>query len=188
MAAWQLERLRAAVETEAAHLHLVRQEDFLPLSLAAQSARDLDRNDPSRDAERTQWVGGRRNAAGVPGSAIPRHGSRYLLPPRFDGTADVGGSYDPDEGDDLASFVILFADTDDPAAWLRGGEALASAWITATGLGLSVVPFSDVIEIDIARERLRGLLSGVGYPLLVLRVGRPDPKTSPTPLTPRLAS
>jgi hypothetical protein len=68
--------------------------------------------------------------------------------------------------------------------WLRAGEALSAVLLTAVELDLAVSPMSDVAEVGGTRELLCGMLSGIGYPYLVLRIGVAEP-TSGVPATPR---
>ena len=88
--------------------------------------------------------------------------------------------------DNHATYAILYGPDDEPTGWLRGGEALSAAWLTATAHGLSVLPLSGVIEVDHTRAMLSQLLAGVGYPYLVVRFGIPDAGDSGVPSTPRL--
>jgi hypothetical protein len=98
-----------------------------------------------------------------------------------DGTGGLAAG----EGTDReARFAVLAGDDDSPRGWLRAGEALSAALLAAVHEGLSVSPMSDVTEVGGTREILRGLLSGIGYPFLVLRVGVAEP-TVGVPSTPR---
>ena len=82
---------------------------------------------------------------------------------------------------------MLYGDDDEPDSWLRAGEALSAAWLTATELGVSVVPLSGAIEVTATREALRGVLAGLGHPYLVLRLGIADPDhAGPPPARPRI--
>lgn len=56
------------------------------------------------------------------------------------------------------------------------GEALSAGWLTATELGVSVLPLSAPIEVIGTREALRRLVADLGYPYLVLRLGSTDPE------------
>ncbi|MEV6493017.1 nitroreductase, partial [Actinoplanes sp. NPDC051633] len=85
-----------------------------------------------------------------------------------------------------ATFGILYGPEDGRPDWLRAGEALSAAWLTATELGIAVLPLSATIELTTTRERMRHLLAGLGYPHLVLRLGTPDPADPAVPHTPRL--
>jgi len=79
---------------------------------------------------------------------------------------------------------VLSGDSDDPLAWLRAGEALSAVLLTAVEQDLAVSPMSDVAEVPGTRALLRGLLAGIGYPFLVLRIGVVEPTTG-VPATPR---
>jgi nitroreductase len=81
-----------------------------------------------------------------------------------------------------AVFAILYGLEDNPLAWLTAGEALSAAWLTATELGIAVLPLSATVEVSVTRERLRHLLADMGHPYLVLRFGTHDA----APHTPRL--
>jgi hypothetical protein len=65
---------------------------------------------------------------------------------------------------------------------------LSAAWLTATELGVSVLPLSAAVEVAATRTTLRRLLSDIGYPYLVLRLGMADPEHHGAPHTPRLSS
>ena len=51
------------------------------------------------------------------------------------------------EHDKAAVFVMLYGRADEPLDWLRAGEALSAGWLTATELGVSVLPHSAPIEV-----------------------------------------
>ena len=91
------------------------------------------------------------------------------MPGRF----PAGGLDDPirdlDSSDGL---VVLCGYTDDPPDWLRTGEALSALWLRATLEGLSVVPLSQVIEVESTRLALQhDLLGGLAAPHLLVRLG-----------------
>jgi hypothetical protein len=69
--------------------------------------------------------------------------------------------------------VILLCGYDDTRAdWLRTGEALSALWLRATLTGLSVVPLSQVIEVDETRSALQQeVLGGLAVPHLLVRLG-----------------
>ncbi|WP_246274611.1 nitroreductase [Phytohabitans houttuyneae] len=73
-----------------------------------------------------------------------------------------------------ALFAILYGRGDQPINWLRAGEALSAAWLTATEIGVSLLPLSATIEMTHTREAIRVLLTSVGYPYLVLRLRTTD--------------
>ena len=73
--------------------------------------------------------------------------------------------------DQVAVFAILHGDGDEPVDWLRAGEALSAAWLTATELGVSVLPHSTPVESVSTVPAMRALVAGVDHPYLVLRFG-----------------
>jgi hypothetical protein len=68
------------------------------------------------------------------------------------------------------SYGVLYGEEDDPAAWLRAGQALSAIWDAATELAVSVVPITAVIEVPATRRALRELLYTTSWPYLVLRL------------------
>ena len=71
--------------------------------------------------------------------------------------------------------AILFGSADTPSAWLYAGEALSAGWLTATELGVRVLPMFAVAEVDSTRQILRRRLPPLSEPFLVLRFGVVDP-------------
>jgi nitroreductase len=181
----QIEYLQQAAAAEKVNLHRLTAEQLTELVIDVSRAEDIAAADPALRAETAQWVGGTRpDHTGLPDTVIP---SRR---PQTDvGERDFGkpGTLPIGEGHDKAStYVVLFGDGDEPADWLRAGQALSAVWLLATELGLAVLPFSQAIEIDSTRVRLRRMLSGLGYPYLVLRLGVADPQQAGPAHTPRL--
>ena len=89
-------------------------------------------------------------------------------------------------GDDVdrgAAYVVIFGMTDRPVDLLRGGEAMSALLLEATAEGLATAPISDAVEVPWPRLLLRDLLSGVGEPYVVVRLGyvRPGQPLPPAP-------
>lgn len=180
-----LDRLRHTAETEGAHLWVLRRDQLLDLASAAASAQSVEVSDPLWRQEIAYWAGGvREGGTGVPGAAIPQAAPQTTVPGRDFGAP---GSLPVSAGhDQAASYAVLYVDGDGPAYWLRGGEALSAVWLTATGLGVSVLPLSAAVEVIPTRIALQRMLAGLGYPILVLRFGVADPEHHGAPHTPRL--
>jgi hypothetical protein len=74
------------------------------------------------------------------------------------------------EGSD--GLIVLCSGSDDVGSWLRAGEGLSALWLMATTQGLSVVPLSQVVEVDETRLGLQhDVLGGLAHPLLLVRIG-----------------
>jgi nitroreductase len=177
--------IRQAAAGEGAGLHWLGEPDLDDLAVAAEHANEIGLADADQRAEMEYWVGGRRSTyTGVPSDVVPERAPQTDVPGRDfgrPGTLGVGPGHARS-----AVYGLLFRPGDEPEDWLRAGEALSACWLKATDLGVAVLPLSSVIEVPATREVLRRMLSGVGYPQLVLRFGLADPDQAPVPGTPRL--
>ncbi len=82
--------------------------------------------------------------------------------------------------------LALCASRDDPAAWLDTGETLSALWLRATRAGFSVVPLSQIVEVDATREALRReVFHDMAQPQLLVRIGWQEVTRPPLPPTPR---
>jgi nitroreductase len=181
----QLRAIISAAEAEGAWLHVLTRDAVLELAAAVSYAQATEAAEEAWQAELAYWTGGTRPAgAGVPDSAIPASPTQTTVPSRdfgHPGTLPVGARHDT-----AATFAILYGEQDTPLDWLRAGEALSAAWLTAAELGISLLPLSATVEVAATRQALRRLLSGLGEPYLVLRLGHADPDHPAAPHTPRL--
>lgn len=182
-----LDAIVAAVTAEDTRLYILSGDQVVELAAAMAGA---DRTEVAEEAHRAEigrWVGGeRRDATGIPASAVPQQAPQTRVAGRYFGPP---GTLPVDEGHDVAAvYGILHGDTDTPLAWLRAGEALSAGWLTAIAQGLSLLPISAVVEVLPARMALRRLLSGLGYPYVAVRIGYPDPNAPAPAATPRLTA
>ncbi|WP_433353383.1 Acg family FMN-binding oxidoreductase [Micromonospora saelicesensis] len=180
-------RAVAAAACAEGSLHILSSNNVAELGSAAGRAAAVEAGDPQIAAELTYWTGhARLSGAGLPDSVLPEHPTQTTVPSRDSGrpgTLPVGGGHDR-----TAVYALLFGDGDGPQDWLRAGEALSAAWLTATTIGVSVVPLSGVVEVAASWHTLWHLLAGLGHPYLALRLGIADPEQhGPPPRTPRLA-
>ena len=62
--------------------------------------------------------------------------------------------------------------SDGQESWLQAGQALSALWLRATREGLSIVPLSQVIEVDETRHALHhDVFAGMARPQILARVG-----------------
>ncbi|MFB9237906.1 Acg family FMN-binding oxidoreductase [Plantactinospora siamensis] len=180
-----IEAIRRAAE-EFAHLQVLDADQIFDLAAAASRAAETEADDPQVREELAYWTGrAAPTGTGLPAEVLPDQPAQTTVPGR-----DFGpGSLPMGPGHDRrATYGLLYGDDDEPGGWFAAGEALSAAWLTATGLGVSVVPLSWVVEVEVTREILHRALSGMGYPYLVLRLGIADPDQAGPPHTPRLAA
>jgi nitroreductase len=165
----------AAAARAHTRLHVLTPDQILLLASAAREAAAVQADDPGVAAELAYWTDpAAPEGTGVPAGVLPERPPQTTVPGRGfgrAGTLPIGPGHDR-----AAVYVLLFADSDEPRSWLASGEALSAAWLTATALGVSVVPLNDVIEVVHARQILRRILAGLGHPHLVLRLGIADPE------------
>src|SRR5690606_37443780 len=183
-----LDEIRAAVEAERVHLHLLRPEQVSELAFAAGRADDLTAEDEKLRDELARWVGGPRSeGTGLPDASIPVQPPHTAVPVRdFGRTGTLPTDQPAGRGDAAASYGVIFGEQDTPDGWLRAGEALSAAWLVATEHGVALLPFSAPVEVTVTRVVLWRLLAGLGHPYLVVRFGLPDPDHPGPPHTPRL--
>jgi hypothetical protein len=180
-----LAELSQAAQAEGVHLHVLHHDQVLDLAVGANAAQQAELEDEGWRSELAYWAGvARPSGAGVPEGAIPAEATQTTMPSRdfgHAGTLPVSGGHDR-----YAVFAILYGETDDARGWLTGGEGLSRVWLTATERGVSLLPFSAAIEVDHTRVVLTHLLSHLGYPYLVLRLGIADTTSAAAGPTPRL--
>ncbi len=90
------------------------------------------------------------------------------------------------EGTD--GLVVICTAKDDQRAWLDAGLVLSALWLRATREGLSLVPLSQVIEVQETRDALHhDLFAGMAYPQILVRIGWQEIARSSLLRTPRRA-
>jgi hypothetical protein len=189
VAAGKLERLEHTAEDHGAHLHLLRPEEIVELTAAVGRASTIEASDPVYQAELMTWT--HRDTAAHDGitAAVEAEASASAARPvpirDFGGAGDEGCQGCPPLADRAARYAVLFTENDDPADWLAAGEALSAVLLTATDEGLSASPISEIVEVPLARWRLRALLSGVGHPVVAVRLGLAADPGQPASATPR---
>lgn len=172
-----LAELAEAVRIEGAILHFPdRQEAIRLLGLARDAERAL-LADPAYRAELARWAGGARDREGIPDEVVAPHDPRGAAPVR-DFTPAGPASYAWFE--DEPQLAVLSTHFGRRADWLRAGQALERAWLTATARGLEVSPLTHPLETADA-WLVPDLRSGVEYPQMILRFGY----GLPVPRTPR---
>ena len=141
-------------------------------------ARDHQSRDARVAGEQQEWVD-HGPVDGVPSAVLPAPdaSTSVATATRF----GPGLLDDPTPELESSDGVLLLCGYDDgPADWLRTGEALSALWLRATLDGLSVVPLSQVIEVDETRAALQHeVLGGLAVPHLLVRLGlagaQPEP-------------
>jgi nitroreductase len=155
VAAEDVRAIAAAVQAEGGWMQLLSADQVLALAAAAELAQRSEAGALEWRTDLSYWAGG-----SPPGAPISAQHDRSAL------------------------FGILHGRSDEPRDWLRAGEALSAAWLTATERGTSVLPISAPVEVGGTREAMRRILSYLSHPFLVLRLGAVDPAAA-VPRSPR---
>lgn len=179
-----LDELCRLVEREGAGLHVVREDQSALLAISTDLAATAELDDPDYRLELHHWTNRPHSSGdGVPPSTAVRPGLRRV--PVRDFNPDGDGGLAAGEGRDQgAAYVIVFGDGYRPIDLLHGGEALSALLLKATAEGLATAPLSDAVEVTWPRHLLRYLVSGLGEPYVVVRLGYVD-TTEPLPPAPR---
>jgi hypothetical protein len=168
----QLRSITGAVEQEGARRHLLPRDRITDLGSAVSHAQRAEA-EPAWRAELAYRSGGARpSGARAPDGAIPDRPTQTTVATRDFGHAGaLPVSAEHDEG---ATFAILYGQQDEAPFWPWAGEALSVALLADTELGVAVLPLSATVEVAATRAGLRRLLSGLGEPYPVLRLGLAD--------------
>ena len=76
--------------------------------------------------------------------------------------------------------LLMGTTNDDPRAWLEAGRALARVLLRATVAGLAASPLTQALDWPATRRQLVGRLSLVGSPQMLLRLGYPAERGTPS--------
>ncbi len=144
---------------------------------------EVQEGDPHLVDEQRRWID-HSSADGVPAASLPPQEHPAERRDRFNrgaGTTRPRGSLESTDG-----VLAICTSKDDPAGWLDAGETLSALWLRATRAGLSLVPLSQVVEVQETRSRLRhDVFFDMAHPQLLVRIGWQEVARSPLPRSPR---
>jgi len=161
-----------------------RVEKLLKEAMAVQAS------DPRFGVEQLAWIDHSRVDGITMAQATPHaHGGPATHPNRFESAADARLTEEADAArlvESSESLMAICSATDDQRSWLEAGETLSALWLRATHEGLSVVPLSQIIEVDTTREALRqDVFDGMARPQILVRIGWLEATRGPLQRTPR---
>lgn len=187
-----VERLRVAAGAPGVRVHFpVREDESLDLAVAISQADRFQRHDAAYAAEVAEWVRhDDQSPDGVPESVIPRVRAghpRHTEIPLRDFEAGIPGAQLITAGIDehpLIAVILTDTDTDSDLERLRAGQAMMRLMIAAELEGLASCPLSQSVDLLSFRTQLRALMSWVGHPQMMLRLGQ-KPTGTAAPLSAR---
>jgi nitroreductase len=174
-----LAELAEAARIESAVLHFPGREETSRLLALAQDAERDQLADPAYRDELARWAGGERDLEGVPDMVAGPSDPARATPVRdFTPTQPHRAGYAWFEEQPQLAVLSTLGNT--RADWLRAGQALERAWLTATLRGVAVTPLTQPLETADA-WLVRDPQSGIEYPQMIVRLG----EGLPVPHAPR---
>ncbi|MET0838499.1 MAG: nitroreductase family protein [Marmoricola sp.] len=161
-----------------------RVEQLLRRAMAVQAS------DPRFAEEQRRWtVHSRRDGMSLANAAPPVHGRPPTRPNRFVSASDAEAIEAADAArmvENSDGLIAICSATDDQVSWLEAGEALSALWLQATHDGLSIVPLSQVVEVDETRQALHhDVFDDLARPQILIRVGWLESSRARLDRTPR---
>ncbi|MFG1813555.1 Acg family FMN-binding oxidoreductase [Kribbella sp. NPDC049174] len=178
-----MQRLTDAATAERADLRWLDDEQRAGLGSILRTADDRDIHEEDRLHERLQWIGGDRQAEGVPESVLGP------VPARPAPVRDLSAGFDhPRRGQAVFEpapiIAVLGTADDDERAWVRTGLALQRVLLTATSYDLAASFLNQAVEYPDLRDQVRTLIGRDTWPQLILRLGYPAEGSGLTPRRP----
>lgn len=196
-------RLEAAASIERAVLRVLDSDEADRAAQLVHQADNDQRSDLAVRAEVARWTNREVGAVdGIPAPALgPAPSDSSSLVRDFAMGAPVHGrraaDFEPNP-----TLAVLLTEGDDPADWLRAGQALERVWLEATAAGIAVSLLTQPLEVSHLRWLARPLApmgarpvgptapdaaswSGPpAWPQVLLRIGNAYGSTPPTPRRP----
>ena len=124
---------------------------------------------PAYRVELARWTGGARDDQGIPEEDFGPRDPSGATPVR-DFTAARPGLARYAWFEDEPQLAVLATSFDDPADWLRAGQALERVLLVATVRGVAASPLTQPLEVA-SSWLVRDPQSGMEYPQMILRLG-----------------
>lgn len=166
---------------------ITREEEEVATVFLISRAEEVEQGDPAYLAELQRWVRTDAHAVdGVPVGAVPSEDpagrpSNWLIRDFVAGEREAHvylPQGDPDAFPpevERPTVLLLGTDEDNRRAWLNAGRSLGRLLLQMTSAGLAASPLTQALDWPATRTQLRGRLSLIGHPQMLLRVGYPVP-------------
>jgi nitroreductase len=164
--------LEQAARYEFAHLRMLSEgEACTVLDLAAKASQELA-DDMAHRIELQRWVGSGQREDGIPSTALPVRSGHAPSPVRADISVAAPTDMQPSRRyEESPQLAVLATNDDQPADWLRAGQALQRVLLTATAHGLSASFLYQSIELRDMRGSAAPRWPWKENPQIVIRFG-----------------
>jgi nitroreductase len=154
-------------------------------------AEELEQGEPAYRAELEQWMRSDPGAPdGVPLAAVPSEDpatrpSNWLIRDFVVGSRGPAArsAADPDAPPppvERPAVLLMGTMNDDRRAWVEAGRALGRVLLRATDAGIVASPLTQALDWPATRRQLTIRLSLVGHPQMLLRLGYPATRGTPS--------
>ncbi|WP_081898820.1 Acg family FMN-binding oxidoreductase [Herbidospora cretacea] len=172
-----VDRLVGLAAMENVRLRPLRSERAVRILAAlTTAAQESQARDPGFEREMIRWGlrPGSPRRDGVPADAYPRRDAQPDLEfaPR-DYSRGQGWGDDDGRPSETGVVVLLTTAGDQPADWVRAGQALESVLLYASSLGVRAAFHTQTLEYPLLREFIRRQLCDGEQPQVILRLGYP---------------
>ncbi len=168
-----------------------RSEEEVATVFLISRAEELEQGEPAYRAELERWLRTDPGAPdGVPIGAVPSEDpatrpSNWLIRDFVVGsrTSTAPVPVDPDAPPppvERPAVLLLGTMNDDRRAWLEAGRALGRLLLRITDAGLVASPLTQALDWPATRRQLTTRLSLVGHPQMLLRLGHPATRGTPS--------
>jgi hypothetical protein len=178
-----VEELREAAGHEGARLAVVDQTGRTMIAGLGRVAEQRLRARGGYHAELERWTrptAGRRD--GIPPTAVGPWDALERLPIRDFGLVHPQPGQRAEQFEAYPTIAVLRTPGDDPADWVRAGQALQRVLLAATRRHLATTPISQPVEIAAIREAISDIRAG-WWAQMVIRLGYGAPSAA-TPRRP----
>lgn len=173
-----LSALRHAAEREGARVvQAVDPHVGGALAALTDAAEHVQRRDPAYAAEIARWAPapGTSRKDGVQQDAYPRSTPRTA--PHFparDFARGQGWGVDAEGGGATGLVLLLVSPGDEPADWLRTGQALQRMLLRAAAHDMAAAYHTQALQVPELRSFIRARFCGDAHPQMLLRLGVPE--------------
>jgi Nitroreductase family len=141
------------------------------LDMAAQASAELA-GDVDHRIELQRWIATNSRDEGIPADALPSRPSREPAPVRSDLAAATPAAVRPTaDYEKFPQLAVLTTGSDEPADWIRAGQALQRVLLTATARGLLASFLYQSIELRDMRGESAPAWPWQENPQIVIRFG-----------------